>query len=111
MGIDAACDAAGVSQGHDNRLSFLARMFGRYVQVVPTDAGRAVGGGCDVDAELAANGPLIAAAPDLLAACRAVKADMTLLQFTDGRYIMDEFSAKSIMRLLGQAIAKAEGGA
>ena len=62
------------------------------------------------DAECEANARLIAAAPDLLAACKAIAHDIRAFQFTDGEYRLSEDSARQILRLLDREISKATGG-
>jgi len=57
----------------------------------------------------AANARLIAAAPDLLAACKALAHDIRAMQFTDGEYRLSLDSARSILALLDREISKAEG--
>lgn len=56
-----------------------------------------------------ANARLIAAAPDLLAACKALAHDIRAFQFTDGEYRLSEDSARQILALLEREIGKAEG--
>ena len=52
---------------------------------------------------------LIAAAPELLAVCKAIASDLSLFQFTDGEYRLSEQSAGVILQSLREVIAKAEG--
>ena len=59
--------------------------------------------------ERVANARLIAAAPDLLAACKALAHDIRAMQFTDGEYRLSLDSARSILALLDREISKAEG--
>jgi hypothetical protein len=60
--------------------------------------------------EVQANARLIAAAPDLLATCKALAHDIRAMQFTDGEYRLSEDSARQIMALLDREISKATGG-
>jgi len=62
------------------------------------------------DGEMQDNESLIAAAPDLLATCKAIAHDIRSFQFTDGEYRLSEDSALRILRLLDREISKATGG-
>jgi hypothetical protein len=53
---------------------------------------------------------LIAAAPDLLATCKALAHDIRAFQFTDGEYRLSEDSARQILALLDREITKATEG-
>jgi len=61
------------------------------------------------DEPAAANARLMASAPDLLAACKALAHDIRAMQFTDGEYRLSLASARSILALLDREISKAEG--
>lgn len=66
---------------------------------------------CDEDdLEMQSNVRLIAAAPDLLATCKALAHDIRAFQFTDGEYRLSEASARQVLKLLDREISKAEGG-
>lgn len=52
---------------------------------------------------------LIAAAPEMLAVCRAISNDLSLFQFTDGEYRLSEQTANVILQSLRLVIDKAEG--
>lgn len=62
------------------------------------------------DAERLANARLIAAAPELLAACKALAHDIRSFPFTDGEYRLSEYSARQILKLLDREISKATEG-
>lgn len=57
-----------------------------------------------------ANARLIAAAPDLLAACVAIAKDIRRLQFTDGEVRLSERSLGLMLELLEREIDKAMEG-
>jgi hypothetical protein len=62
------------------------------------------------EGEVLANARLIAAAPDLLATCKALAHDIRAFQFTDGEYRLSEDSARQILALLDREITKATEG-
>jgi hypothetical protein len=62
------------------------------------------------EGEIMANLRLICAAPDLLAACKALAHDIRAMQFTDGEYRLSEDSARQILALLDREITKATEG-
>jgi len=67
---------------------------------------------CDLDIsreEWQSNARLIAAAPEMLAVCKAIASDLSLFQFTDGEYRLSEWPAGVILQSLREVIAKAEG--
>jgi hypothetical protein len=53
---------------------------------------------------------LIAAAPDLLATCKALAHDIRAMQFTDGEYRLRLDVARQILALLDREITKATEG-
>ena len=61
------------------------------------------------DGDYAGTAKLVAAAPDLLATCKALALDIRAMQFTDGEYRLSLDSARWILALLDRGIAKAEG--
>ena len=61
-------------------------------------------------AERLANAHLIAAAPDLLAACQAMAHDIRALLFTEGECRLSEDSARQVLALLDREITKAMEG-
>ena len=62
------------------------------------------------DAEMTANVHLIAAAPDLLAACKAIAHDIRAMQFTDGEYRLSENAARQMVQFLERVVSKATEG-
>lgn len=62
------------------------------------------------DYEQAANLHLIAAAPEMLAVCKALASDLSLFRFTDGEYRLSEQSVNVMLQSLRQVIALATGG-
>ena len=75
--------------------------------------GSSIYGVADITGEFAGWNPddllLMAAAPELLAVCKAIASDLSMFQFTDGEYRLSEQSAGVILQSLREAIAKAEG--
>lgn len=61
------------------------------------------------DTAMLADARLIAAAPEMLAVCRAISNDLSLFQFTDGEYRLSEQTANVILQSLRLVIDKAEG--
>ena len=62
------------------------------------------------DRDHAANAALIAAAPDLLAACKALAHDIRAFQFTDGDYRLSEDAARQMLQFLERVISQATEG-
>ena len=58
-------------------------------------------------AERLANAHLIAAAPDLLAACQAMAHDIRATHFTDGEHRLSEDAARQMLQFLERVISKA----
>jgi hypothetical protein len=58
--------------------------------------------------ESRANARLIAAAPELLAVCKAISSDLELFPFAEGEYHLSEQSVGVILQSLREVIAKAE---
>ena len=62
------------------------------------------------DGERMANLRLICAAPDLLAACRAIAHDIRATQFTDGECRLSEDAARQMLQFLDRVISLATEG-
>ena len=57
-----------------------------------------------------ADDPIIAAAPDLLAACQAMAHDIRAIQLTDGEHRLSEDAARQMLQFLERVISKATEG-